>query len=283
MAQPQARLRISADGHDLFVRGAGRGLAARFALHRQSDGRCIVAGRLDPARARVRPDAMPAPPIARVMLALLARWPRRACWRIDRVVGPRRPPGPVRRMRAAPDPERIRLERLAAQLAPGYAAATGLAAQRERAVLVHAGRDHVGRECWLAPATVRAWHRLAAAAAADGVALQLVSGFRSRLYQARIIDAKLRRGQELAAILRVNAAPGYSEHHLGQAIDIGTPGSPPADAVFEHTAAYAWLLANAPGHGFRLSYPRDNPHGIVFEPWHWLHVPPDPVARVSAE
>jgi D-alanyl-D-alanine carboxypeptidase len=283
MAQPLPRLRISAAGHDLYVRGAGRGHAARYALHRQSDGRCVASGRLDPVRARVRPDAPPTRDTARRLLVLLAHWPRRACWRIERVVRPRRMAGNARRTRAAADPGRMHLERLAAHLAPGYAAATGLVAQRDRAMLHYAGIDHAGRECWLAPATVRAWRRLAEAAATDGVVLQLVSGFRSRLYQARIIDAKLRRGQDLATILRVNAAPGYSEHHLGQAIDIGTPGSPPADAAFEHTAAYAWLCAHAPAYGFRLSYPRDNPHGIVFEPWHWLHVPPDPVARVSGE
>jgi D-alanyl-D-alanine carboxypeptidase len=280
--RPLPRLRISADGHDLFVRGGGRGCAARFALHRQSDGRRVATGRLDPVRGEVRPSQVIARASERLLLALLARWPRRARWRIDRACAQGRSNRSLRRSAAAGDPERRRLERLAAGLAPGYAAATRLAAQRDRAVLHYAGLDHAGRECWLAPTTVRAWRRLATAAAADGIALQLVSGFRSRLYQARIIDAKLRRGQDLAAILRVNAAPGYSEHHLGRAIDIGTPGSPAADASFEHTAAYAWLVVHGPRLGFRLSYPRDNPHGIVFEPWHWLHVPNVQVA-VSGE
>jgi hypothetical protein len=278
--QPQPRLRISADGHDLFVRGRGRGCAAGFALHRQSDGRRVAAGRLDPVRGDVQPSSGIAGPTERLLLTLLARWPRRVRWCIDRGRAPGRSSRSGRGSAAAGDPERRRLDRLAAGFAPGYAAVTGLVAQREQAVLHFAGLDHAGRECWLAPGTVRAWRRLAAAAAADGVALQLVSGFRSRLYQARIIDAKLRRGQDLAAILRVNAAPGYSEHHLGRAIDIGTPGSPAADASFEHTAAYAWLVVHAPGFGFRLSYPRDNPHGIVFEPWHWLHVPAVQVAQV---
>ena len=35
------------------------------------------------------------------------------------------------------------------------------------------------------------------------------------------------------------------------------------------TPAFAWLAANAGAHGFHMSYPRDNPHGIVYEPWHW--------------
>ena len=31
----------------------------------------------------------------------------------------------------------------------------------------------------------------------------------------------------------------------------------------------AWLRTNAPRFGFHLSYPRNNPHGIGYEPWHW--------------
>ena len=28
-----------------------------------------------------------------------------------------------------------------------------------------------------------------------------------------------------------------------------------------------------------MSYPRDNPHGIVYEPWHWCWQPQDAAAR----
>lgn len=72
-------------------------------------------------------------------------------------------------------------------------------------------------------------------------------------------------------ILNVNAAPGYSEHHGGRALDIGTPGEPPAEESFEHTPAFAWLTRHAGDFGFVMSYPRGNPHGIVYEPWHWYH------------
>ena len=88
-------------------------------------------------------------------------------------------------------------------------------------------------------------------------------------YQLGIIERKRARGLTLDAILKVNAAPGFSEHHSGRALDIGTPGEPAAEESFEHTAAFAWLQQHAAAFGFRLSYPRDNPHGIVYEPWHW--------------
>jgi D-alanyl-D-alanine carboxypeptidase len=107
------------------------------------------------------------------------------------------------------------------------------------------------------------------AARADDVTLEAISGYRSHEYQLGIFRRKLARGLALEQILAVNAAPGYSEHHSGEAIDIGTPGEPPAEESFETTPAFAWLQRRAVGFGFRMSYPRDNPHGIVYEPWHW--------------
>ena len=54
-----------------------------------------------------------------------------------------------------------------------------------------------------------------------------------------------------------------------------TPGDRPAEESFEATAAFAWLGEYAGRHGFGLSYPRGNPHGIVYEPWHWrFHAAP---------
>ena len=108
-----------------------------------------------------------------------------------------------------------------------------------------------------------------AAAAADGVTLLLVSGFRSIDYQARLFRKKINAGQLLSEILAVNAAPGFSEHHTGRAVDIATPGSRPLTAAFEDSGAFRWLAANAGRFGFTMSYPRDNAAGFIYEPWHW--------------
>lgn len=153
--------------------------------------------------------------------------------------------------------------------ADAYAATTGLALEAEPAQLQLAGFDRYRRPLWLRAAAARGWQRLRQQAAAEGVALDAISGYRSHAYQLGIFERKRARGLQVADILTVNAAPGYSEHHSGFALDIGTPGQPPAEESFEHTAAFAWLQHNAARFGFQLSYPRDNPHGIVYEPWHW--------------
>ncbi|MGJ7903853.1 M15 family metallopeptidase [Lysobacter sp. 1R34A] len=156
----------------------------------------------------------------------------------------------------------------------GYEARTGLALVAEPDRLAYAGVDRFRRSLWLHPGAARAWTHLRQAASLDGVVLDAISGYRSHHYQLGIFERKLTRGLRVDEILTVNAAPGYSEHHSGLALDIGTPGEPPAEESFEHTTAFAWLRDNAGGYGYFMSYPRDNPHGIVYEPWHWRYQSP---------
>ncbi len=152
-----------------------------------------------------------------------------------------------------------------------YGKERGLKLQPEATELVGVGLDILGREQKLAASTALAWEMLRATAAAEGIALQLVSGFRSIEYQTSIIRRKLAKGQPIQDILKSSAAPGYSEHHTGRAADITTPWSEPLEEAFERTTAYAWLRREGERFRFRMSFPRDNPHGVVFEPWHWFH------------
>ena len=135
--------------------------------------------------------------------------------------------------------------------------------------LVDVGPNLVGRMQRLTPETAAKWQAMAAAAEQDGIRLMIVSGFRSIDYQARLIRKKINAGQSVSEILAVNAAPGHSEHHTGRAIDIATPGSRPLTEEFEETEAFTWLVENAGKHGFSMSYPRENPGGFIYEPWHW--------------
>jgi D-alanyl-D-alanine carboxypeptidase len=150
-----------------------------------------------------------------------------------------------------------------------YGRARSLRRVPEPRRLVAIGNDTQGRPQMLAPSAARAWTRMVTAATHDGVVLQVVSAYRSTEYQLGILRRKLERGQTIEEILRVSAAPGYSEHHSGRALDITTPGFAVLEEEFEQSPAFAWLGANAARFGFRLSYPRGNRHGIAFEPWHW--------------
>lgn len=152
---------------------------------------------------------------------------------------------------------------------PDYGRRHALRLQREPRALKPIGLDIHGRMQWLAPRAARAFLRMRAAAKDGGIELQVVSAFRSASYQLGILQRKHERGQAIAQILAVSAAPGYSEHHSGRALDLTTPGYPSLEEAFEQSPAFAWLARHAHGFGFRLSYPRDNRHAIAYEPWHW--------------
>lgn len=284
-----APLRANGPGLECFLRpgrSAARG-ALRVSIHRKSDGAMLASGSLRPCGRILRfrigyaaRDFAPGLTWRGLAMLLAGRFPR-CRLEVSYSNGRSRIPGvaragnalPRRRpSRAVPDPAARRLAAVRTEVPKDYGPARGLFPQREPRWLHFAGIDHAGRECWLAPDALRAWRRMAGAARAEGVALVLVSGFRSADYQARILAAKRARGLAMADILAVNAAPGYSEHHTGRALDLTTPGCPPAEPEFAATAAFRWLSARAHEFGFRMSYPAGNPHGIAPEPWHWCFV-----------
>lgn len=227
---------------------------ARRVLRRKRDGACLAV-ELEDGLHRLRPDLQREPGWAAATRALDAH--------------------PAHRRNGLEHPRELPLHRLHDRLdllgldAEGYAARTGLALAAEPGWLALADFDRWQRPLWLHIDAARAWRHLRGAARADGVMLEAISGYRSHDYQLGIFERKLARGLAVEEILAVNAAPGFSEHHSGLALDIGTAGEPPAEDAFERTPAFAWLRDNADGYGFSMSYPRDNPHGIVYEPWHW--------------
>lgn len=108
-----------------------------------------------------------------------------------------------------------------------------------------------------------------------GLRLLVASGYRSPAYQLYLFVSFMpKHGYSIRKTATLNALPGYSEHGWPerQAIDFvsqeGVDGEESAEA-FEKLVEYRWLAANARRFGFVLSYPRDNPAGLSFEPWHW--------------
>jgi D-alanyl-D-alanine carboxypeptidase len=150
-----------------------------------------------------------------------------------------------------------------------YARQRHLALCSEATDLISVGSSPEGNDCRLILPAAQSWNTMLAAARGLNIELQPLSGFRSVERQTRIIRGKLDLGETISDILRSIAAPGYSEHHTGRAIDIGSPEVLPLEEAFAHTCAYAWLIRHADEFGFSLSFPKHNPHGIVYEPWHW--------------
>ncbi len=152
-----------------------------------------------------------------------------------------------------------------------YARDRKLTLQNECLNLSPAGVDIFNREVSMEVTTLSAWEMMKSAALQDEIKLQLVSAYRSIEYQKNLFLKKMDVGVSIAEILLVNAAPGYSEHHSGMALDLTCPGSECLEESFEKTPAFAWLQRHAADHAFIMSFPRNNGHGLLYEPWHWRH------------
>ena len=152
-----------------------------------------------------------------------------------------------------------------------YADTTGLPCFVDPTDLIGIGKDVAGRERQLRTSAASAWKSMVDAAEKDGIVLQFVSAYRSAEYQAGLIQTCLDRGEDMRDILSRIAAPGFSEHQSGLALDITTPGYQPVEEEFDTSAAFVWLQVNASRFEFVMSFPKDNPYGIIYEPWHWCY------------
>ncbi|MCE2459877.1 MAG: D-alanyl-D-alanine carboxypeptidase family protein [Pseudomonadales bacterium] len=149
-----------------------------------------------------------------------------------------------------------------------------LAYEETAETLADAGRYRdTGRVVQLRAEAARAFRAMQQAARQAGVELVPISGFRTKSYQNGLFSRAIRKYGAEESAARWVAPPGYSEHHSGLALDIGALESPGTDVetTFEDTAAFAWLQDNAHRFDFEISFPRDNPQGVSYEPWHWRY------------
>jgi D-alanyl-D-alanine carboxypeptidase len=125
------------------------------------------------------------------------------------------------------------------------------------------------------------------AAAAEGIYLTPVSGYRSYDTQVELYNNKINqmRNQgyspeeapiQAATIVMV---PGSSEHNLGYAMDIVS-----LYESFDQTAEFDWLMENAEDYGFILRYPKgkEDITKVIYEPWHWRYVGVDTARKINA-
>ncbi|WP_461172040.1 M15 family metallopeptidase [Arthrobacter sp. Z1-9] len=131
-----------------------------------------------------------------------------------------------------------------------------------------------GEASLLNSTTAAAAEAMFAAAAGDGVAMVLASGYRSYGTQMTTYNGYVAsRGQADADT--ASARPGYSEHQTGWAFDItdggGVCGFQPC---FADQPAAVWAKANGHRFGFVVRYPwMFHPiTGYYYEPWHLRYI-----------
>lgn len=126
------------------------------------------------------------------------------------------------------------------------------------------------------------YNDMVTAAAADGISLIPVSGYRSVDRQRRNFERKIdyyeglgnSKAEATRLASQIVLMPGTSEHNAGLAMDFGTNGNYTLDENFAKTDAFEWLSKHAADYGFILRYEDDTQHitKITYEPWHWRYV-----------
>lgn len=140
----------------------------------------------------------------------------------------------------------------------------------------------------LQPLASKAWKEIKAAAKKDGIAMSLISGYRSpksqrdiftqRLYSTGITANQIAAGYGDNAVnttLSLTAVPGYSRHHTGYTIDIQCDDG----LAFGSSSCNQWIsknnYENAKKFGWIPSYPPDaGEQGPEPEPWEYVWVGP---------
>lgn len=102
----------------------------------------------------------------------------------------------------------------------------------------------------------------------DGANLVGVSAFRSYARQQEIYDESIK-AKGIEHTRKYIAAPGTSEHQTGLAIDVSCPElNYDLSEEFADTKEGTWLQNYAYQFDFIISYPKNNPEGYAYEPWH---------------
>jgi LAS superfamily LD-carboxypeptidase LdcB len=128
----------------------------------------------------------------------------------------------------------------------------------------------------------RAFEKMAAAAAKEGIQIKIISATRTFEAQKTIWEKKWVRSdyvkfpeqQRVKEIMKYSSMPGTSRHHWGTDIDINSL----ENSYFEKTEGkklYQWMLANAASFGFYQTYTSKSSGrtGYEEEKWHWSYMP----------
>lgn len=125
---------------------------------------------------------------------------------------------------------------------------------------------------------------MAAAWDAAGLEIEVESAYRSYASQGATFDSWVARLGLDAALTRT-ARPGHSEHQLGTALDLTSPGwSGRFGDWASETAEGRWMAEHGWEYGFVMSYPAGSEEVTCFgyEPWHYRWIGREAAAEQRA-
>lgn len=126
-----------------------------------------------------------------------------------------------------------------------------------------------GASQYLRKEAAAAWDDLFEAASKDGIAMYVVSSFRSEDYQESLYNSYLAVDPNAATY---SAFPRSSEHELGLAVDISYDYELHEDLLESELGR--WMEENSYRYGWVVRYPegKENITKYIYEPWHYRYV-----------
>lgn len=114
-----------------------------------------------------------------------------------------------------------------------------------------------------------AWNELFSAAQEDGIAINVVSSFRTEEYQRTLFEGYLAVDPDAASY---SAYPRTSEHELGLTVDISYDAQLHDD--LQNSSLGEWMAENGWRYGWIVRYPQGKEEltGYIYEPWHYRYV-----------
>lgn len=123
-----------------------------------------------------------------------------------------------------------------------------------------------------------AFDQMAAAAWGDGIAIYIISGYRSYAEQEKLYNQYASaRGADEAD--KVSSRAGHSEHQSGLCMDVNT-----TEFSFEGTKEAIWLEEHCADYGFIIRFPKgkEDITGYSYEPWHIRYVGTDAAKEIMS-
>lgn len=149
-------------------------------------------------------------------------------------------------------------------------------------------QDPWGDEVKVEKTTLEQFKKLQAALLEQGVDIRLDSVYRSVDDQVALWEAfEAEYGEEYCE--KYLAAPGYSEHHTGLAVDVCIVKDGEAindnDAMIAETELFDKVHELMPEYGFILRYPegKEGITGYSYEPWHLRYVGVEAAKEIAAK
>lgn len=157
-------------------------------------------------------------------------------------------------------------------------------------VTLETAKNIYDEECLVEKETLKQFQLLRADLLKERIHIEIDSAYRSVEEQQAIWDewsADPEYGEEYCK--KYLAAPGYSEHHTGLAIDIflikNGNDVRDNDAMLAETEVFEIIHQRLPEYGFILRYPegKEDVTGYNYEPWHFRYVGSKVIAKMLTD